>query len=101
METKVFVACGSWKNYEELEDEMSIPELVATLNSIVDKDFEDKKFLAAMQGVDLGGEKEDALEAARKKRAAKMASEELGVNLDQEDVVATMPALITYRQINV
>jgi hypothetical protein len=44
---------GIWKDYEELETSLSMPELVATLSSKRDLDYQEKKFLAAIQGVDL------------------------------------------------
>ena len=44
---------GIWKDYEELETSLSMPELLATLSSKRDLDYQEKKFLAAIQGVDL------------------------------------------------
>lgn len=44
---------GIWKDYEELEVSLSMPELLITLSSKRDLDYQEKKFLAAMQGVDL------------------------------------------------
>jgi hypothetical protein len=55
LETEVFLL-GIWKNYDELEKSISIAELIAILNSIRELNFEEKKFLAALQGVDLDGE---------------------------------------------
>ena len=52
LESEVFLL-GIWKDYEDLETSLSMPELVATLESKRDLDYQDKKFLAAMQGVDL------------------------------------------------
>lgn len=52
LEAEVFTL-GIWKNYEELETSLSIPELMQTLSSKRDLDYEEKKFLAAIQGVDL------------------------------------------------
>ena len=52
LEAEVFTL-GIWKNYEELEASLSIPELMQTLSSKRDLDYEEKKFLAAIQGVDL------------------------------------------------
>jgi hypothetical protein len=52
LESEVFTL-GIWKNYEELEASLSIPELMQTLSSRRDLDYEEKKFLAAIQGVDL------------------------------------------------
>lgn len=44
---------GHWKNYDELEDSLSIEELLATIKAIRGKDERDKKFSAAIQGIDL------------------------------------------------
>lgn len=52
LESEVFLV-GIWNNYEELEHALSMPELLATLGSRRELDYEEKKFLAAIQGVDL------------------------------------------------
>lgn len=52
LEAEVFLL-GIWKDYEELELALSMPELLATLTSKRDLDYQEKKFLAAIQGVDL------------------------------------------------
>lgn len=52
LEAELFLL-GIWKDYEELETSLSMPELVATLSSKRDLDYQEKKFLAAIQGVDL------------------------------------------------
>lgn len=52
LEAEIFLL-GIWKDYEELETSMSMPELLVTLTAIRDLDYREKKFLAAMQGVDL------------------------------------------------
>jgi len=52
LESEVFLL-GTWKNYEDLEHSISMPELLATLGSRRELDYEEKKFLAAIQGVDL------------------------------------------------
>jgi hypothetical protein len=44
---------GHWKNYDELESNLSLDELMATLNASRDKEHRERKFLAAMQGVEL------------------------------------------------
>lgn len=58
LETEIFLL-GIWKDYDELESKMSMPEIVATLSSIRELDYSEKKFLAAIQGVDLDGQSED------------------------------------------
>lgn len=52
LEAEVFLL-GIWKDYEELELSLSMPEILVTLNSKRDLDYQEKKFLAAIQGVDL------------------------------------------------
>lgn len=52
LETEAFML-GIWKNYDELESSISIEELMAILSGKRELDYEEKKFLAALQGVDL------------------------------------------------
>lgn len=63
LESEAFLL-GIWKDYEELEMSMSMPELLSTLSAKRDLDYQEKKFLAAMQGVDLDKQsgKQDAWE---------------------------------------
>ena len=44
---------GIWKNYEELEKSISLPELMGLLTQKRESDYEEKKFFAAIQGIDL------------------------------------------------
>lgn len=52
LESEVFLL-GIWKDYEELEESLSMSELTATITAKREYDYADKKFHAAMQGVDL------------------------------------------------
>lgn len=52
IESEAFLL-GIWKNYAELEDSVSMAELVATIGAKRELDYQEKKFLAAIQGVDL------------------------------------------------
>jgi hypothetical protein len=52
LEAEVFLL-GIWKDYLELELSLSMPELLVTLESKRDLDYQEKKFLAAIQGVDI------------------------------------------------
>lgn len=59
---------GIWKDFQELEDNLSMPELNAILKASRDKDYNERKFMAALQGVDLedqtgDGESRDAAKA--------------------------------------
>jgi translation initiation factor 1 (eIF-1/SUI1) len=62
LESEVFLL-GIWKDYEELETSLSMPEITSILNIKREEDYNNKKFLAAMQGVDLDkGNKSNAWE---------------------------------------
>jgi hypothetical protein len=52
LEAEVFLL-GIWKDYDELERSISMPELMITLSTGRELNYDEKKFLAAMQGVDL------------------------------------------------
>lgn len=52
LEAEVFLL-GIWKDYNELETSLSMPELMITLSTRRELNYDEKKFLAAMQGVDL------------------------------------------------
>jgi hypothetical protein len=52
LESEVFLL-GIWKDYQELETSLSMPELMSTLSVSRELDYSEKKFLAAIQGVDL------------------------------------------------
>ena len=58
LEAEVFLL-GIWKDYQELETSLSMPELMATLEVLRELDYSEKKFLAAIQGVDLEGDKNE------------------------------------------
>jgi hypothetical protein len=55
LESEVFLL-GIWKDYQELETSLSMPELMATLEISRELDYTEKKFMAAIQGVDLDKE---------------------------------------------
>lgn len=55
LEAEAFLI-GSWKNFEELELSITMKELVLIIEKMRDLDYNEKKFLAAIQGVDLDKE---------------------------------------------
>lgn len=55
LESEVFLL-GIWKNYGELEASLSLSEILAIISSKRDLDYQEKKFFAAIQGVDIDGE---------------------------------------------
>ena len=90
LESEVFLL-GIWKDYDELERSLSMPELIVTLGSKRDLDYDDKKFLAALQGVDLdknSGEKKGQQEWEDMK--ARVFSK--GQATDSKDVLALQGA---------
>ena len=68
LESEVFLL-GIWKDYYELELSLSMPELTATIMAKRDVDAEDRKFQAAIQGIDLdkqsGNKESNAWEAMK------------------------------------
>jgi hypothetical protein len=53
LEAQVFLS-GRWKNFEELEENLSMPELVQLLKSISKEKEDDRRFFASLQGINLG-----------------------------------------------
>lgn len=83
LESELFLL-GIWKDYEELETSLSMPELITTLNAKRDVDYKEKKFLAALQGVDLDKQsgKNDEWEAMKARVFSK------GQAKDGDDILA-------------
>lgn len=52
LEAEVFLI-GGWKNFNELEESLCIEELLEIINNKRELDYNEKKFFAAIQGVDL------------------------------------------------
>jgi hypothetical protein len=89
LESEVFLL-GIWKDYEELESSLSMPELVATLGSKRELDYSEKKFLAAIQGVDLDKQSGKEEANAWEKMKAKVFSG--GKSSNPNDVLALQGA---------
>ncbi len=67
-----------------MEDNLSMPELIQTFTSMQKSESEKRKFLAAIQGVDLdGGEEEE-----RPKSFEDVKRKALGITADASDVVS-------------
>ena len=88
LESEVF-CLGIWKNFDELESSISMSELMVILESTRELDYSEKKFLAAMQGVDLdeqtGKKEEDPWEAMKARVAAQVSG--IG-NGDPNDILS-------------
>lgn len=83
LEAEVFLE-GKWKNYDDLESNISLPELLLTLETLRKRDYENKKFAAALKGVNIDEEMDDPIEKIRRKLAAKSK----GGDVDHSDILA-------------
>ena len=83
LEAEVFLL-GIWKDFEELESSISMPELTSILNVKRDLDYQEKKFMAGIQGVDL--DKESGSQDLWEQKKAKFFSG--GATNDSNDVIA-------------
>lgn len=54
LESEVFLL-GIWKDYNELESSISLSELLSIIASKRELDYQEKKFFASIQGIDLEG----------------------------------------------
>lgn len=89
LESELFLI-GKWKDYDELESSLSMQELTITLNAKRDQDYKDKKFQAALQGVDLDKQTGKTDENAWEKLKAKVFSK--GKTTDPKDIVSLQGA---------
>lgn len=83
---------GSWKSLEELEENVTLDELMAVLSKARDMRFEERKFLAGLQGhrLDAGDSGEDdeldPVERAKRRVANKIAAETGGLTEDEAEI---------------
>lgn len=61
LEAEVFLL-GRWKNFEELEESISLPELDFILKHKREREHNEQKFAAALQGVDLDKDAKNSVE---------------------------------------
>jgi len=54
---------GTWKNYDELEENLCFEELIVTIKALREKEDRERKFLAAIQGIDMDEVAQDQAEA--------------------------------------
>lgn len=85
LESEVFLL-GIWKDYEELESSLSMSELAVTLGAKREDDYQQKKFLAAIQGIDIDKQSGKADDNAWERLKTKVLSG--GVTDDPNDILA-------------
>lgn len=66
LEAEVFIAIRAWKNFEDLEESLTLPELDFLLKTIREDKKETHVFLAAIQGIDLKKHYGDPVEEKRR-----------------------------------
>lgn len=54
---------GQWKNYEELEEYLTLDELYATVKQLNEERHINQRFAAALKGVDIDEGKEDGVKS--------------------------------------
>lgn len=86
LETEIFLL-GIWKSYEELEMSISIQELFATISSSRELDYQEKRFLAAIQGVKLDDNSPED-EGRKKWEDMKARVFSRGATSDSKDILA-------------
>lgn len=79
LEAEVFLS-GAWKSLDELEQSISIPELELIIQAQRDKEDQQRRWEAAVNGVDLGKGEEDYIT----KRRRELFAEKTGT--DEEEV---------------
>lgn len=85
LEAEVFTL-GIWKDFDDLERSLSMQELTAILEEKREQDYQHKKFLAAMQGVDLDAQTGKANSNAWEDLKARVVSK--GKARDGNDILA-------------
>lgn len=65
---------GKWKNFEELEDCLSLGEINLLVKAEREKDARAKKFAAALKGINLEDDAKDKFEEIKKRADEKIAA---------------------------
>lgn len=83
---------GAWRNFEHIEEELSLQELIEIVKAIREREYRSHKFAAALKGVNLDEQnksKEDDPVEASKRRAALRRAKEAGLNEQQFEAKET------------
>jgi hypothetical protein len=87
LESEAFLL-GIWKNFDELELSLSIPELMIILEQKRENDYQDKRFSAGIAGVDLEDNKTQEVDPWEAMKA-RVAAKESGIgNGDPNDITS-------------
>lgn len=93
MEATLILECGSWKNFDEIEDYLTLDELILLHDAIVKRERHNFRLQAALQGADIGDDGDEdqygsddlpeeilAMERDRKKRLDEVQPGELDLS---------------------
>jgi hypothetical protein len=58
MEATLILECGSWKNFDEIEDYLTLDELILLHDAIVKREKHNFRLQAALQGADIGDDED-------------------------------------------
>lgn len=82
MEAEAFIL-GHWKNFEEIEENICLPELEMIIDAAREAQYNQNKFLAALKGVNLEEGKPNRVEEIKNKlraEASGMSEEQFEIN---------------------
>jgi hypothetical protein len=85
LESEVFLL-GIWKDYEDLESSLSMSELAVTLGAKREEEYASKKFMAALQGVDIDKGSEERADNAFERMKTRIMTD--GATDDPNDILA-------------
>lgn len=75
---------GNWRNFDDLEENLSYPELVAMVNAVRERERQRMKFQASLKGIDLDKDQkapeEDPVERIKRRVKAKQ------MNMSEKEV---------------
>jgi hypothetical protein len=74
LEAEVFLQ-GQWKNFDEIEENLTLEELQAILGAARDKEYRGQKFTAALKGIDLDekmGNNDSSFDDVKRRAEAKL-----------------------------
>jgi hypothetical protein len=89
LESEVF-CLGIWKNYDELERAISLQEMMSILSTSRELTYEERKFSAAIQGIDLdsGNDKDGEVKGQQEWENMKARVFSGGATSDSNDILA-------------
>jgi hypothetical protein len=62
LEAEAFLS-GNWKNFQELEESISLPELNSVLDAMREKEKRHNDFMAAIQGIDVNSKEKGEMKS--------------------------------------